>query len=237
LNNNWSVNFANETNNVLRCTCYNTSGNVIIGTPNVQTSYEIYMNGLTPDGTPGKGGGAYHAIKANKALTWGNRTQDWLNVNTNVGKLELVNGAVLLSYTDAYTTRSFETLGDANGTIKFANDANATLARKAAGVLAFGGTLALAQSASAAAITNGATISISNVGVARINPAGNVTAIKLPAGLYAGQTIIIVNESAFSVTFDSAGNSFVADGVLDSIVANKAKVYVWSSGTSLWYAV
>jgi hypothetical protein len=236
LNNNWSVNFANETNNVLRCTCYNTSGSVIFGTPNIQTSYEIYMNGLTPDGTIGKGGGVYRAIKANKALTWGNRAQDWLNVNTNMGRFELVNGAVLLSYTDAYSTHSFETLGDANGTIKFANDANATLARRATGVLAFGGTLALAQSASAAAIATGNTIAIANVGVARVAPVGAVTGIKLTAGSFAGQTIIVVNESAFSVTFDVAGNSFVADGVLDTIAANAAKAYVWSAGTSLWYA-
>jgi hypothetical protein len=235
LNNLWSVNFANETNNVLRCTCYNTSGNVISGTPNIQTSYEIYMNGLTPDGTIGKGGGSYHAIRANKAHTWGNRGQDWLNVNTHVGKLEIVNGGVLVSYTDNYSTHSFETLGDANGTIKFANDANATLARRAAGVLAFGGTLALAQSASAAAITSGATITISNVGVARVNPAANVTAIKLPAGSYAGQQIIVVNESAFSVTFDSTINGLVADGTSDVIVANTAKAFVWSGGAGLWY--
>jgi Pectate lyase superfamily protein len=234
LNNNFAINFANETNNVIRATCYNTSGVVITGTPNVQTSYEIYMNGLSADGTIGKGGGAYHAIKANKALTWSDRAQDILNLNTNAKKLELVNGTILKAYTNNYSTASFETLGDANGTIKFAGDASATLARRAAGVLAFGGTFALAQGSVQAIATSG-TVTMSNIGVARLNPTSNVTGIKLAAGLFGGQQIIVVNESAFTITFDIPGNSFVADGTSDLIAANTAASFIYDNSTALWY--
>jgi Pectate lyase superfamily protein len=235
MNNNFAINFANETNNVIRATCYNTSGVVITGTPNIQTSYEIYMNGLSADGTIGKGGGAYHAIKANKADTWGNRAQDTVNINTYTGKLEVVNGGLFIVYTDNYTTKSLETLSDAKGTIKFAGDAAATLAREAAGVLALGGTLALKQSVASAVIVNGDTLTISNVGVIRVNPGADVTGIIIPIGAFAGQTIIVVNESSHSVTFASSGTSHVADGVSDVIAANTAKSFVWDSSTSLWY--
>jgi hypothetical protein len=234
LNNVAALNFANETNNVIRATCYNTGGNVIVGTPNIQTSYQIYMNGLTPDGSHGKGGGQYHAIKANQACTWGDRTQDIVNLNTNGKKLELVNGAVLIGYTDNYSTKSIETLGDSFGTLRFAGDANATLARRAAGVLAFGGTYALTQGSVQVPAT-GDTVSMSNIGIARLNPAGNVTGIKLVAGSFGGQTIRIINESAFTIMFDIAANSFVADGTSDVIAANTAAQYLFDNSTNFWY--
>lgn len=235
LNNVSAINFVNEANSRVKAICYNTSGNVITGTPAISSHYEIYQNGLTPDGTIGKGGGIYHSLKANKADTWGDRANDVLNLNTNTKKLELVNGTVLIAYTDNYITKSIETLSDAFGTLKFAGDAAATIARQAAGVLALGGTLALAQSGSSTTITNGATLTISNLGVVRVNPGGNVTDIIVPAGLYAGQQLIVVNESAFTVTFAASGTSRVADGVSDVIAALNAKSFVWDSGTSLWY--
>ena len=110
------------------------------------------------------------------------------------------------------------------------------LARRAAGVLALGGTLALNQAGSAQAIATGGTVTMSNLGVAILNPAANVTGIKLVAGSFAGQILIVVNQSANSVTFDIPGNSFVADGTSDVIAANTAKAYVWSNVTNLWYA-
>lgn len=238
LNNGGSINFANETNNVVRATCYNTgTGIVALGTPNIQTSFAIYMNGLTADGTLGKGGGMYHAIKANKAFTLGDRTQDILNANTNAKKLELPNATTMVAYTDNYSTKGLETLGDANGTIKFAGDANATIARRAAGLLAIGGTIALNQSSSAQAIATSGTVTMSNLGVARVNPAANVTGIKLSAGNFAGQMFTVINESAFTVTFDIPGNSFVADGASDVIAANTARLFFWDNGVNLWYRV
>jgi Pectate lyase superfamily protein len=234
LNNSFAINFANETNNVIRANCYNTDGNIISGNANIQTSFQIYMNGLAADGSAAKGGGIYHAIKANKAWGLGDRTQDIININTYNKKFELVNGTVLRTYTDTYSTESFVTLGDSFGTVRFAGDNNATIARRAAGVLAFSGTIALNQGTVQVIATSG-TVTMANLGIVILNPATTVTGIKLAAGTYAGQMITVINKSAFSVTFDIAANSFIADGASDVISANTAAHLYWSNIDNLWY--
>ncbi len=69
----------------------------------------------------------------------------------------------------------------------------------------------------------------------RVNPAGNITGVILAAGSFGDDRVTVINESAFTITFAASGTSHVADGVLDIIVANSARTYIWSAGTSLWY--
>jgi hypothetical protein len=235
LNNGGAINFANETNNYVQVISYNTSGSCMIGMPNAQTHFEVLQNGLTPDGSFAKSGGICKALKSNQAWRLTDRVQDIINMNTNSKKLELINSTVLVTYTDNYGTHSFETLGDVYGTVRFANDMAATIARRAAGVLAFGGTIALAQSGSAQSLVTGSTITIANLGVVRLSMTSDVTDIKVSSGTYAGQFCLLINESAYTVTFDIPANSFIAAGTSDILPANAARLLVWNSGLNLWY--
>lgn len=99
------------------------------------------------------------------------------------------------------------------------------------------GTFVTSQSGSAAVLASSGTITTSGVGAARVAPAGAVTGVILQAGTTGGQTVCVVNESAFSVTFAASGTSHVADGVSDVIAANTARKYIWDSGVSLWFAL
>lgn len=101
------------------------------------------------------------------------------------------------------------------------------------------GTINLAQSATAAATASSGTIATAGVGVARTSPAGAITGVILGAGAFAGQTCLVVNEAVIgnSVTFAASGTSNVANGIGEVIPGLSAKLYVWDSGTSLWYSV
>ena len=91
------------------------------------------------------------------------------------------------------------------------------------------------QSSTAVAITNSATIATASLSTSRVNPAANVTGIILEAGTKAGQVVVVINESAFTVTFAASGTSKVADGASSVIAANRCAMFVWNSSTSLWY--
>ncbi len=154
-------------------------------------------------------GGWYRiAINAGQAFTVTDTSSDIVNINTTNKRFELVNNTLLRVYSDAYSTRSVEISG---------------------------GTLSVLQSSSAAALTNGALINTSGVGVARVNPGGAVTGIILQQGSLPGQQCWVVNESANSVTMAASGTSNVADGTSDVIAAQTARLFVWDAVTSLWY--
>lgn len=175
------------------------------------------------------------AKSASQAFIVNDGTNDVTNTNTSSKRFELVNGTSLKAYSDAYSTATLELTGDANGTIKLANDANATLARRASGIVAFGGSIALTQGTVQVVATSD-TVTMSNgIGVVRLNPAGNVTGIKLVAGSFGGQCLHVINESAFTITFDVSGNSFVADGVSAVLAASRMFCLVWDNSTNLWY--
>ncbi len=201
--------FANDGGNNLIDGCFfQTGGLILTGTLDPRTVMLTSTNGLTADGTIGKGGICKWPIKANQALLVTDRTDDVFNVNTNAKRVELVNGTLLRLYSDAgYTNRTVEISG---------------------------GTVSLLQSTSAAVIANGNTITTSGVGIARVNPGANVTGIILQAGTLSGQQVWVVNESAFTVTF-AAANSNVADGNTSAIAANTARLLVWDGGVSLWF--
>jgi hypothetical protein len=183
---------------------------VLSGSAHATTRISLVPNGVTADGTSAKGGQEKIGISANKALTVSNATgTEYMNVNTSGVRFELPNAAVFRQYSDNYSTRSTELSG---------------------------GTLSVLQSTSAAATASSGTITTSGVGVARVAPTGNITGVVLQAGTLAGQTIFVVNESAFTVTF-AASSSNVADAATSAIPANSARHFVWDSSTSLWYRV
>lgn len=146
---------------------------------------------------------------ASQAFFVNDGTNDLFNVNTTNGRVEVVNNGKFRIYSDnAYATRSVEISG---------------------------GTISFLQSTSAAAIANGNTVTTAGVGVARVNPAGNVTGIILGVGTLAGQKVTVINESAFSVTFAASGTSNVADGTGSVIATLTAATFTWNGGTNLWY--
>lgn len=103
------------------------------------------------------------------------------------------------------------------------------------GTATFTGSILVAQSATAPSIGNNGTISTASLGSSRVTTAGAVTGIILQAGTAAGQTVIVVNESANTLTMAASGTSNVADGTSCVIAANRAMWFVWDSGTSRWH--
>lgn len=236
LNNTGSIVFANEANSNIDIDAYQTSGNWLVGTPAPTTMYRVKVSGLTADGTNGKGGGTKIITDAFQAfiLADGAGNDIW-NVNSHSGsrRFELPNGTAVRQYSDAYSTNVFEASADAYGTLKW-GAGDTTLQRRAAGLLAFNGAIALGQSSSQA-LSNGNTINTVGIGIARVNESANVTGIKLQAGSFGGQQVTVINESAFTVTMDIATNSFVADGSSDVIPATCARTFYWNNGSNLWY--
>jgi hypothetical protein len=88
------------------------------------------------------------------------------------------------------------------------------------------------------AITTGGTINTRYNGYAAVAPAGNVTGIIMSRDFSANvRDITVINTSAFTLTFDVSGTSFVADGTSDVIAALSAARYVWNPTASLWYRI
>lgn len=89
--------------------------------------------------------------------------------------------------------------------------------------------------ASPQALSNGTTITVSGSAALPVTATGNVTGIILHTPPNGWQQVTVINQSAFTVTFDVAGTSHVADGVSDVIPALTARTFVYDSNTNLWY--
>ena len=204
--------FANSTGyNVVDVTCTQSSGSYVTGTPLALDQLNIKGHGLTSTGTIATAGAVQWALSATGAFSIRDIASTAIfNLSTASAsrRLELSNGTALRQYSDGFTTRTVELSG---------------------------GTISLLQSTSAAVTATAGTITTSGVGVARVAPTGAITGVILQAGTLPGQECIVINESAFSVTFDVAGTSHVADGVSAVIVANRSMNFRWDGGTSLWY--
>lgn len=95
--------------------------------------------------------------------------------------------------------------------------------------------LQLSQFVSATAVTaNGQTIGVGQVSYIRLTAAAAFTGLILNnlAGLY-GQVVVVVNESAFPLTFAVPATSTVASGFV--IPAGSQQTYVYDHFTGLWY--
>lgn len=86
------------------------------------------------------------------------------------------------------------------------------------------------------ALSNSSTITTGYSGVLPVSETGNVTGVILaaPSNLVSTQ-VIVVNRSAFTITFAASGTSNVAGGTLNVIPALGACTFVYDPGTSLWY--
>ena len=100
-----------------------------------------------------------------------------------------------------------------------------------------GGSIAVKQSSSAAAIATNGTVTTSGIGIARVAPTGNVTGIILQAGTIAGQQVVVLNESSFTLALNTTpGTSNVADSATEPVIAAlTARKYYWDSSVSRWF--
>lgn len=96
-------------------------------------------------------------------------------------------------------------------------------------------TLSQSPSASSPAVGTGGTIDTTNVGVAKVTPAGAVTGVILEAGIKDGQEVTVMNQSGSSITFAAYATSNVASGTACVIAATTAKRFVWDSVAAAWY--
>lgn len=79
------------------------------------------------------------------------------------------------------------------------------------------------------ALAASGTITHNGTGVVQVAPAGNVASIVMQQGTIPGQTCLVVNNSAFTVTFHATpATGFVADGSTTAIAANRAVMLVWN---------
>jgi hypothetical protein len=85
-------------------------------------------------------------------------------------------------------------------------------------------------SATAPALAISGTISTANLGVTKVTPGSAVSSCVLAQGVYAGQQIVVVNESttgANTITFAASSSSFVADGATTVISGLRCANYTW----------
>ena len=64
---------------------------------------------------------------------------------------------------------------------------------------------------------------------------GNLTATILQAGTIPYQQIEVMNANGYTITFDVAATSNVADGASDVIPALTSRKFTWNAGLSRWY--
>jgi hypothetical protein len=230
---NGAIQFVNDGGNFIIAQCYLTAGTGYTGSVGA-SMFWFRVNGISIDGSRGHGGVLLFNASAYSATTFTdtNTGNDVFNINTNAFRFEMPNATRIRMYSDNYST---QTLDINNGVLSFGSAADTTIQRSAANIIGINGAVAVGQSASAPAIANSGTITTAGTGEARVAPTGNVTGIILQAGSVAGQQVIVVNESAFSVTFAAVGTSNVADGTSAAIAANRCMVFVWDSSTSKWY--
>ena len=89
--------------------------------------------------------------------------------------------------------------------------------------------------AGAQALNNGSMISARGYSVIPLTATGNVTALILSPPPHGWTQLTLINQSAFTLTFDVSGTSNVADGTSDVILANSARTFIYDGNTSLWY--
>jgi hypothetical protein len=85
---------------------------------------------------------------------------------------------------------------------------------------------------SSAVLATGGTIAITSAAMV-VAPASAVTGVIMTSGTKAGQAVVVINTSSFSITFAAVATSHVADGTSDIIVALTAREFIWG-GTS-WF--
>ncbi len=89
-------------------------------------------------------------------------------------------------------------------------------------------------------LSTGNTIAVpATYNAVRVTAGAAVTGIILAPGTQQGQLLAVIHEgtAANTITFAASGTSNVADGTSDVITGPSARLYIWDSVTSLWYAL
>ncbi|HLY29662.1 MAG TPA: hypothetical protein VKQ36_01415 [Ktedonobacterales bacterium] len=190
----------------------------LIGQWNSGSRVDIGLSGIASDGTMQKGGGSLISLDSQNALRFTTGTSDAVNIDTHSKRIQMPNNANLRGYSDDYSTSTW------------------SINKNSLGEMIASGYIAVGQSANAQVVVSNGTITVSGIGAARVAPTANVTGVAMQAGTQAGQQVTVINESAYTLTFDVAGSSNVADGTADVIPANAARSFIWDSGgAGLWY--
>lgn len=124
-------------------------------------------------------------------------------------------------------------LGTLGGVVGPAGPAGANGAAGATGPA--GASWTPVQSATAPAVVSTGTIATAGLTVSRVAPTVDVTGIILASGTVAGQQVVVLNESGFSITFAAAATSHVSLGNLCIIYGNLHLQFVWDTVTGFWY--
>lgn len=121
------------------------------------------------------------------------------------------------------------------------NGGNVTLTPGAAGGSGVVGKISLAGPVSspvtaAQTLANGNTVTLPTSGFNKlVTNAGAVTGILMTAGAFDGQVVVLINNTANSITFAAVGTSLVADGVSAVIAANTRMTLVYDATSLKWY--
>lgn len=88
-------------------------------------------------------------------------------------------------------------------------------------------------------LASSGTIATAGLTTTRVTTGGAVTGVILAAGTKAGQVVMVVNESANSITMAAAATSNVQSGTTNVIPASAGAIYVWDSlaSTPVWVCV
>ena len=85
---------------------------------------------------------------------------------------------------------------------------------------------------SSVVLASSGTISLANA-TALVAPTAAVSGVIIPVGTFSGETLVVANNSAFTITFAAATTSHVVDGVSDVIPAQSAREFIYVAG--VWF--
>lgn len=207
-----SVTFTNELgSSMIEVMCYISAGWYVNGTPAATTKFKQMQ--------AGSGGGNYIETSG-IGQSWTLESTGFsqaINFNSSGKRLEMLNGATLRFFSDAWGTQKAQ-LDGSTGELNVGNFSDASQA--SATVLATGGTIT----------------PVIGIGAYRMAPTVAVTGIILATlSGHDATEIEIYNESAFLITFAAVGTSHVANGVTATIPVNSCKRFKWNNAKNLWY--
>jgi hypothetical protein len=217
---NGALNEVNVGTNTYIIQAYQTSGTVLAGSgyPSSHANMILSVNGLTADGSIGKGGAFFLRNGSYNGFRLLNHSGDGVfNVDTYSSLMQLVNGSSFIGYSDDGSTVTY-TLNSAHGNISL------------------NGNLSVGQSATTPDPGANGTITTANIGLARVTPAASRAGVIMQAGTVPGQKCTVVNNSAsFTITFATAATSNVAQGTSLVIAALGKYDFTWDSVAARWY--
>jgi hypothetical protein len=101
------------------------------------------------------------------------------------------------------------------------------------------GAFAFGEATAVQTLTNNATVTVSSSACGnQVTCGGNVTGIKMPVGIVAGQVCVLFNHATNTITFADHSTSNVVNGTGVVIGGFRAQILIWNpSDANQWYAV